>query len=461
MEDLVPRELWEYDQRVRFDWLDVFATIATALLLLIFSYLYQNRRMILDKSYRFFMIGLAAKMAGTLLFCSIYMFYYDGGDTISYFESSMAMVNLFYKDPQKYIEVMISAPTTELRSLFDDKTGYPYAYMFYDSHTFMVIKITSVLSILTGKSFFLTSLLMSYFAYYGVWKLFLVFRSYAPEIEHRLAIGILFFPSTIFWAGGVSKDTLTYMATALFVYSAHQFFIIKKRGVLEIVFLLVSSWLILSIKPYIFLILFPGGLLWIFYDQLTRITSKFISFVIFPIMILGVSVLSFYVLSNLSGSMSKFSIEKAFQTAAVTNYDLKQDYYGGSSFDIGNFDGTFTGVFELFFPALNAGLFRPYIWEGRSLVIVLAGVENFFLLFFTLYVLFKTKFKGAFKIISAHPIILFCTIFSVLFAFMIGLTTSNFGALVRFKIPLIPFYVTALFLIDYYYNKEKEKNLLF
>jgi hypothetical protein len=279
---------------------------------------------------------------------------------------------------------------------------------------------------------------------------------YAPEIDNKLAWAILYFPSPLFWGGGISKDTFTYMATALFVYSAHRFFILKSREITNIAFLLISSWLILSIKPYIFLILFPGGLLWIFYDKLTRIKSAFISFIVFPVMILAVSLLSFYVLSSLGGSMSKFSLDRAFETAAVTSNDLKQSYYGGASFDIGNYDGTIGGMFKLFLPALNAGLFRPYIFEARNAVNLVAGLENLFLFGFTFALLFQTRFKGTFKIIARNPIILFCIIFSILFGFMIGLTTSNFGALVRFKIPLIPFYVSALFLIRYLYEKEKK-----
>lgn len=461
MLDLVAREQWEYDVRVRLEWLDIFATLATALILLIFAYMYQSRKQTLDPAYKYFLPGLAAKMFGTFFFCSIYLFYYDGGDTISYFESSMAMANLFHKNPSHYFEVMFYPPSVETRSLFDDKTGYPYAYMFFDNHTFMVIKITSVFTLLTGKSYFFTSLLVSFLAYFGVWKLFLTFKTYAPGIENKLAWAILYFPSPLFWSGGVSKDTFTYMATALFVYAAHEFFILKKRELITIVFLLVSSWLIIGIKPYIFLVLFPGGLLWIFYDQLRRVKSAFIGVIIFPIMVVGITALSFYVLSSLSGSMSKFSIERAFETAAVTSHDLKQDYYGGSSFDIGDFDGTLTGVFQLFFPALNAGLFRPFILEARSVVTLMAGFENLFLLIFTLYVLFKSKFKGAFKIIGANPILLFSIIFSILFAFMIGLTTSNFGALVRFKIPLIPFYVSALLITDHLYNKKKAEDFSF
>lgn len=458
MNELVARDEWEYDQFVKIESVDIFGTIVVAMIMLFIAFLYKNKKVNTDPAYKYYMSGLAAKIFGTLFFCTIYLFYYGYGDTIAYFESTNALANLFYQNPSKYLEVMTSKPTIEIRSLFSDRTGYPYGYMFYDSHTFMVIKLTSILTIITGKSYYLTSLLVSYISYYGIWKLFLTFRHYAPAIENKLAWAILYFPSPLFWGGGVSKDTYTLTATALFVYCAHEIFILKKRKSMVIVLLLVSSWLILSIKPYIFLVLFPGGLLWIFYEKLQRIKSPFVTFFLFPIMIVGISFLSYYVLGTLSGSMSKFSVDKAFETAAVTNHDLKQDYYGGSSFDIGDFDGTATGILPLFFPAINAGLFRPYAWEGRSIVLIMAGLENAFLLFFTLYLLYKTKITGSLKIISKNPLLLFCITFSILFAFMIGLTTSNFGALVRFKIPIIPFFVSALFIIDYLRTTVHERD---
>jgi hypothetical protein len=259
----------------------------------------------------------------------------------------------------------------------------------------------------------------------------------------------------LFWAGGVSKDTYTYTATAFFVYCAHQLFVKKKRSSGLFLFLFISAWMIISIKPYIFLVLFPGGLLWIFYDKMSKIRSRFLSFFLFPIAIVSVSFLSYFVLTQLGDNMSKFSIDNALETAAITNYDLKQDYYGGSSFNIGDFDGTVPGMLKLFFPAMNAGLFRPYLWESKSLVLFIAGLENLFLLGITLYILYKTKIIGAFRIIFKNPLLLFCALFSILFAFMIGLTTSNFGALVRFKIPILPFFVTTLFIIDYLMKKKK------
>jgi hypothetical protein len=440
---LQEREIWEYDQRIIVQEWEIVALPVLLAVLFIISFVLVQKKKKENPVYKFYMKGLMAKLAGSLIFCFIYLYYYGGGDTTSYFESSMAMAKLFYQSPFKYFEVLFNPPSAEAHSLFTDKTGYPWSYLYADPKTFMVVKLTSILTVLTGKSYFLTSVLLAYFSYLGIWRLFVLFQTYVPEIENKIAIAVLYFPSPLFWAGGVSKDTYTYTATALFVYCAHQLFVKKKRAWGLLLFLFISAWMIVSIKPYIFLVLFPGGLLWIFYDKMSKIRSPFLSFFLFPVVIVGVSFLSYFVLTQLGDNMSKFSIDNALETAAITNYDLKQDYYGGSSFNIGDFDGSVPGMLKLFFPAMNAGLFRPYLWESKSLVLFIAGLENLFLLLFTLYILYKTKVIGTFRLIFKNPLLLFCTLFTILFAFMIGLTTSNFGALVRFKIPILPFFVTT------------------
>jgi hypothetical protein len=135
------------------------------------------------------------------------------------------------------------------------------------------------------------------------------------------------------------------------------------------------------------------------------------------------------------------------ETAVVTQQDLKRDYYEGNSFDIGDFEPTAVGVSSKFPAATAAGLYRPYIWESNNVAMLLSGIENFFILLLTVLVLVTIKRRVIVSMIADNPIILYSFIFSILFAFMIGLTTSNFGALVRFKIPLIPLYMASIMVI--------------
>jgi hypothetical protein len=76
-----------------------------------------------------------------------------------------------------------------------------------------------------------------------------------------------------------------------------------------------------------------------------------------------------------------------------------------------------------------------------------------------IYVFFRVgpiNFIGSF---FKDPMIFFCFFFSIVFAIFVGATTLNFGTLVRYKIPCLPFYIIALFIILDIYNKKK-KNLL-
>lgn len=52
-----------------------------------------------------------------------------------------------------------------------------------------------------------------------------------------------------------------------------------------------------------------------------------------------------------------------------------------------------------------------------------------------------------------HRILFFTVYFSLFFSFSVGLTTSNFGSLVRYKIPAIPFYVISLIIISSSYKE--------
>jgi hypothetical protein len=101
------------------------------------------------------------------------------------------------------------------------------------------------------------------------------------------------------------------------------------------------------------------------------------------------------------------------------------------------------------FPAATvAGLFRPYLWEAKNIVMLVSGLENIIILFFVLYVFFR-KPLIAINSVFSNPIVLFCLIFSIFFAFSVAISTSNFGALVRLRIPMMPFFLSGLVIIEY------------
>ncbi|MGI6320711.1 MAG: hypothetical protein ACOXZK_07105 [Bacteroidales bacterium] len=178
---------------------------------------------------------------------------------------------------------------------------------------------------------------------------------------------------------------------------------------------------------------------------------------VFPIIMLSLGFAGLYVFSTISSSVGGAykDVDSMLSKATIAQQDLKQEYYKGSAFDIGDYDASIEGAMSVTPAAIVAGLYRPFVWEARSMVVMLSGMENFVLLVLTLYLLFVVGIKRVVSSVAKNPFLIFCLVFSLSMAMGIGLSTSNFGALVRFKIPLVPFFVMFLLFIREDYKKEK------
>ena len=92
------------------------------------------------------------------------------------------------------------------------------------------------------------------------------------------------------------------------------------------------------------------------------------------------------------------------------------------------------GLIKVFPKAINVALFRPYVWEIRKPILLAAALEGVITLYLTVTLLFKAGFVRFFKLITDNPEVQFCLVFSIIFAFAVGFTSFNFGALARYKI---------------------------
>jgi hypothetical protein len=432
----IPIEIWEIP-------------LLFFLLILVFfvSKSIQKNKIKLNSGYRFFLWGLWAKIAGGLAFGAIYVFYYGGGDTTSFYECSLAFSNLFTTDFTTFLEAYFGDGSQETKSLFTSDTGSPMWYMFRDDKTRIVMKLIVPFLLLGFKSYFIATFLVSIVTYGGLWQLYLMFTRHFPQYRKALAIGILFMPSVIFWGSGILKDSFTLAATCYFIVATDRIISRSGNSVIKWVMLIAAGYIILLIKPYILIILLPGTMVWYFYAKIRKIKNHFFRYIIVPFIYLFIIAGSYGALTTLGSSLGKFAPDKALSTAVIIQNDLQSEHYEGRSFDIGEFEATPLSIASKFPAAVTAGLFRPFIFEAGNVVMLLSGLENLFMLAITLFVLFTMKPKVIYQLVVKNPLIMYSFVFAVFFAFMIGVTTSNFGALVRFKIPLIPLYMASIMII--------------
>ena len=126
----------------------------------------------------------------------------------------------------------------------------------------------------------------------------------------------------------------------------------------------------------------------------------------------------------------------------------------GSGYTLGDFDPTILGMLQQAPAGVNVTLFRPYLWETKKPIVLISALESLFFLIFTIVVIFRNNPIRVVQRVLSDETLQFCLIFTLVFAFAVGISTSNFGSLVRYKIPCLPFY-TAFLIILYYPPKQE------
>lgn len=430
---------------------DILLGLVVLFLIIIASILRVSKESPKNPLYRNYMPGVILKMTGTLVFVLIYAIYYkDGGDTLAYWYGAEALKNVFYEDPVRYFQELFADPSLEnFYNRYNDHTGYPPFWLYRSSRHFFVCKITSIFSIFIPGSFLGVSFLVGFICFNALWRLYLTATNHFPEFSKSLKFGILFLPSTLFWCSGIMKDTFALAGICFIVYETNKFLKnSKKRKYLPLVLTTIFwGWVILSSKPYILIAFVPSWLLWLNYNAFRNLKNKVMKYFVIPLIftssiIVGVQ---FYATAT---SASEFSPDTMVERAMVVRNDFNENKtYGSNRYQATTVKPELGGIITVVPEALLAGLFRPFIWEARSPILIPTGIENFFILLYFLYSVYKLRFIRFYKLVKSNPFLLFSILFALILAFIVGFTAIVFGTLVRLRTPMLPFFTSFIIIV--------------
>jgi hypothetical protein len=323
-----------------------------------------------------------------------------------------------------------------------------------------VASITAFLSLFTFKTYLPTAVLFGAISFTGVWALFRTFAGLYPNQVKQIAIAILFIPSVFIWGSGIFKDTICLFGLGWLTYSSFRFLVQGDFSGKNIAITVISFMVIATTKLYIIMAFLPALVMWIFFNYSKKITNSsmrlFVKFMFIVLVIGG----TLFFMQQLSAGLGRYSIENIAATSLETRAWLGyvSDAEQGSGYDLGTFSPTIGGMLSKFPMAVNVTLFRPYPWEARKIIVFLSALEAILFFFITLKTIFTVGAGKCWKTISRDPTIQVCLVFSIIFAFAVGISSYNFGSLSRYKIPCLPFYALAVILI-YYKNKPAKKKL--
>ena len=382
------------------------------------------------------------KIIGTVLYFLYYFYMFKGGDTFEYFNAILEFKTSFYKYPLDTFASLFQNPENYSQPIQKLITNHYY----YTPEESLTIKFGALFGILFNGSYMMIAFFYSAFAFGGIWRLFKTITYIFPDYKKQLAFFILFFPTIVFWSSAITKDALVMGALGYFIYSFYKLFIVRKFSLLQIIMLLGSLYLIGGIKAYILVALLPALLLWLLLYYKSLIKNVFLRKLSIPLFA-GVLLILFYEGLNLmdtSDSFKAFTMEEISDNIVTYNNYLSQPGFAGSAYNIGVIEPNLKSIATIFPAAINVTLFRPFFWESNNIAGYMTSLESLFTLLFTLYVLLKTGLFKSFSTILKSPFLLFCLIFTLVFAGAVGMTSGNFGTLARYKIPCLPFYFTML-----------------
>lgn len=410
-----------------------------------------------DLNRRYFFPALTARILGALAVGFVYQFYYDGGDTFAYHAHGS----------RPLWEAIITSPLNGFRLLFANGEYGPgiwdtasQIWYWNDPQSFFLIRIAAILDLLTFSSYSATAVLFAVIAFAGGWMLFLTIYRLYPAAHRWIAFSVLFIPSVVFWGSGIFKDTITLAALGAATFGFHRVVIQRRFRSGAIILVLISFWVIFSIKKYILLCFLPALLLWAVATYLSRITSMMWRMVVAPVTLIVAALLAYYAVTKVAEDDGRYSVRNLAETARVTAYDIRYGWGArageGSGYTLGQLDGSWQTMLGLAPQAINITLYRPYLWEVTNPLMLLSSLEGLFLLVLTVYILWKVR-QRLFRYVLL-PDVLFCLVFALVFAFAVGVSTFNFGTLSRYKIPMMPYFVLALGIIHTYWKSDAKRD---
>ena len=398
------------------------------------------------------MPGLLVKIFGGIAFGLVHTYYFTyGGDTKTYFHDMSVLTGYFYQDPMATISYLFGNYS------YLNNEMMRYTVFNFGTKEFFLVRFATFINILGLNSYWSTTVLFASFSFVGTWQLFLVFARKYPAIWKQMAWAALFLPSFVFWGSGIMKDTLGVGFLGIFLFSVNQ---VYARGKLNIWYLLLiglSVYVIFSVRAYIIFGLLPAMFIWISLGFNQGIKNALLKMIFMPIMLIFMVVAIAFTFTYLGKYNSQFSVDNVIGTAwsyqhwhYVEGENTSEEHGRGSSYTLGEYDPTPLGVLKMFFPAVNAALYRPYFWEVKNPAMAILALESFAFFIMTLYILFKVGPFVLIRAASKDSFLLMSLVFSVFFAFAVGFSTYNFGALARYKIPALPFYALSLLVLNYY-----------
>lgn len=409
-----------------------------------------------DALWRDFRPGFYFRIAG-LLASAVFNLYFIKADSTSFFGAtkivSAALRGSDLSDSLRLFFTDFDSLPFKLKTFFSNNV---ITNLIYDNNRTLV-HVAGIIAFFSFDSYLVISFIFTMWAYLGIWLIYVTAIKMYPASRTWLFYLIIAYPPLCFWTTGLMKDPLCIGSLGILFYTVFNASGRKARPRTFIILSVISAFLLIKIKGYLFVGFSMACLLAYFFYYISN-AGKYRRLMALSLFSLAVfSIFYFFGEAMEEKLFDTFSEEVVERINTVTEAQLR---HGGTSYDLGEMELSGWGITRYAAAAINVALFRPYFWEYLNPLVLTSSLEGMIMFIMLLYLLFKVGPRGILSAISSSPILIFSFFFTLATAMMAGGIAFNYGTLARYKIPLIPFYYILMICIPLIHKQriaEKDK----
>ncbi len=373
----------------------------------------------------------------------IYTYYYTDrstADTFKFFDDGKILFGTLRENPKHFFEMLtgLNSDSPDLLVHYDKMNSwFNIDVLFNDNRT--LIRLNAVFDCFSFGHYYVNVVFINFISFTGLIALFKLFQSFQKNKSKEIFAGVMLLPSMLFWGSGLLKDGLLLFALGMLLYSLSKI-MVSRHSKINIAGFIFCLLLLTITKLYVLLIIFPGIVAWYWSrneETKRKIIFKFtLSYTIY-----------FILAFNIGSIADKYDVTDMIYYKQKNFYVIAEASKANSVIPISPVEASAWSIIKNSPEAAFRVLFRPTLTEAKSALILLAAVENIFILLIILLCLLSFKKSEIFR----HPVFYFSIIFVVLMFTLIGLITPIMGAMVRYKVPALPF-IMFIFISMYDYE---------
>lgn len=376
------------------------------------------------------------KIIAALALYLIYTQYYKDraySDIFRYYDDSEIIYNTLLSKPWDFFRMLtgLDGRAPELLPYYDAmKNWYNTDLVFNDSRT--MIRINAFLRLFSMGTYFPHAVVMCFLAMIGLTGIFKVVNNLIKGKSLLLIIIIYLLPSTLLWTSGMIKESFLIFALGMLMYQISTALDERAFSIKRIAFILLAVLILVTVKAYVFFLILPVLLYWIVKSFWTGFSLLGL-FLIFSIYFIGLGAAAPAIIGKEVPSMIA---KKQAEFYMVAEREKAQ-----SVVEVTRLNPAWMSLIVEAPGAFLRTLLLPMPQHAHNLLMWFSVFENFFIL--AIVALLILSFKRQ-KLPPHFGLILAFFIFGCSVFILSGWVTPIIGALVRYKVPGLPFFLFPL-----------------